>query len=632
MKHREGKTKEQGLDLLLAFDILLLGALALAFATDFAFGFYGINLENILILVSLAGLLPVLMSALRALWRRRLTIDLLASVALIFSLANREWHSAVFISLMLVCARLFARFTDKQARKAIESLLKLRPAKAHVKSGDKVKEVPIEEIKVGDLLQVSDGERVPVDGVVVEGRGALDQSSLTGESLPQNKRVGEQVFESTLTIEGNFVMKATKVGEDTTFSKIVDLVEKSQQGKAPITSLTDKFSSWYIFLIILGSLAIYFFSHNSKLLLSVLLVTCADDVAVAIPLAFTAAIGAAARWGVIIKGSRFLEGLTKVKTLVADKTGTITQGRLEIKNSAVFAGASENEFLSLLGGVVIESSHPTAKAILGFLKKKKIEPAKIDGIYEESGYGIKGYFGGEQLYAGRPGFLKKYQISFSSEENSAFEKEENLGRSVIVLSKSKKAIGFISLADSVRHNSQRVIKELKVRGVKDIFMITGDNEKVAENVAAEVGISEFRANFLPDDKLEFLRKLLNKKTKVMMLGDGVNDAPALVLADIGCAMGAIGTEAAIESADIVLMKDDLESLPHLFDLADYTLKVIRQDIFIWGASNFVGLLLVFLGVLGPLGAAAFNFLTDFLPLINSLKLFRLHQHGRISKK
>jgi len=622
------KQSKKETDFLLIFDSILLVVSLFVLGIDFIYRLQGFGQETLLIVVAIFSLIPVLISAGRALLNRRLTIDLLASIALIFSLLNQEWHSAVFISLMLVCARLFARYTEDQAKNSIKSLLKLRPTRVHLKIDGKVVEAPIEKVKAGDLVLVNAGERVPVDGIIIEGRGEIDQSSLTGESLPQTKSVGEQLFSSSLSLGGDFVMEATKVGRDTTFSKILDLVEKSQNAKAPIASVADKFVNWYILLIIIASGIIYFFTRNLTFILSVLLVTCADDVAIAIPLAFSAAIGTAAKWGAIIKGGKFLEGLNNCKIVVLDKTGTITEGKLRIENEEVFNGFREQEFLSLLLATVSVSNHPTAKTIIDFAKSKNIEPAQISDVYEESGYGIGAKTGNLPLYAGRPGFLESKKIVFSKQEIQVFEREKDLGRSVIALSRGQDVLGFVSLSDSIRPNALHVMREFRQRGIKRIAILTGDNEKVAKNVADKVEISEFWANLLPQDKIDFLKEIINPGFKVMMIGDGVNDAPALMLADIGVAMGAIGSEAAIESADIVLMKDDLGTIPHLFDLGRYTAKVVRQDILIWGLSNLVGLSLVFAGVLNPLGAAAFNFATDFLPLINSLKLFRMHLHGR----
>ncbi len=574
----------------------------------------------ILISVSAIGLLPVLFSAIKALINRKLTIDLLASIALIFSLINREWHSAVFIVLMLASARFFARFAENKARRAIKSLLKLRPEKVHLKINGKIIEVEIEKVKVGDLLIVEAGERVPVDGVVESGKASIDQSSLTGESEPTIKNPGDAILSSTLNISGSLVIRTTKIGEDTTFAKILKLVQESQETKAPITSITDNFTAYYIFLTLVASVLIYFFTENLILVLSILLVTCADDIAVAIPLAFTGSIITAAKKGIIIKGGRFVEGFAKIKTLVVDKTGTITEGRPIIQNWIVFNGYSEKELFSFLGAATSESNHPVAKAINKFVREKKIKIPEITEFYEEPGLGTRGVINKQIIFAGNINFLEENGIEFTTEEMSILEKEKSLCRSLVILGTNKKAIGFFSLADSLRPHVDRVIDELRSAGIERIIMLTGDNEIVANRIAKEAHISYFRANLLPEDKVAFLKKIITPKQKIAMIGDGVNDAAALAVADIGIAMGAIGSDAAIESADIALMKDDLRNITDLMKLSRYNLKVIYQNFVLWGIINVVGLILVFAGFLTPSGAAAYNFITDFLPILNSLKI------------
>ncbi len=349
--------------------------------------------------VAILGLLPVLISALKALFRRRLTIDLLASIALIFALINQQWFSATFISLMLASARVFSRYTENQAKKSIQSLFKLRPQKVHIKDGGKIKEIKIEELKIGDLILVEAGERIPADGIVESGTGTIDQSSLTGESKPLAKQPGDKVWSSALNIDGSLVVKADKVGEDTTFSKIVKLVEEAQQGKASIVSFSEHFTNWYILLTLIGSIIIYFITHNLLLVLSILLVTCADDIAIAIPLGITAAIGAAAKKGMIIKGGNFIEGFSKVRVLVTDKTGTITQGKLQVQNIVIFEKKLKEKFLPYLGAIASASRHPTAAAALNYLNGKKINIPKIEEVNEKPGHGIKGLINNEWIFA-----------------------------------------------------------------------------------------------------------------------------------------------------------------------------------------------------------------------------------------
>jgi len=579
-------------------------------------------LNIVFVVISLLNLLPVLVSSLRALIRFKATIDLLASIALIAAILSKEWHSVVFIGMMLASARIFLYYTDNKARAAIQSLLKLRPRKVHLKIGEKIMETETEKVKLGDLVLVEVGERIPVDGIVESGEGSIDQSSLTGESEPISKETGSNVFSSTLVVAGSFLVRAKKVGEDTAFAKIIELVEKSQSAKAPISSTTEKFATWYVVLILAGAFAIYFFFHNLLIVLSVLLVTCADDLAVAVPLSFTAALNAAARRGIIVKGGTFIEGFPKIKAFIFDKTATLTTGKPKIKTVMTFDNYPEDKFLSILGTISSESQHPTAKAITKFIKEKNIKLKNVSDLYEKPGYGSKGAIDKEAVFAGKVKFLEESGIKFSKAERDILEKEKAEGHSITALAIKGKAIGFISMIDSVRPHAVDVIDKLKKVGVERIVMLTGDNKEVASRIAQETHITEYKADLLPEDKVNFLKQIIKPNYKVAMVGDGVNDAPSLVLADIGIAMGAIGTDAAIESADVVLMKDKLVNVLEMVKLSQRTMKIINQDFWIWGISNAVGLALVFAGVIGPSGAAAFNFLTDFFPLFNSLRLFR----------
>jgi len=340
-------------------------------------------------------------------------------------------------------------------------------------------------------------------------------------------------------------------------------------------------------------------------------------------LSFTAAINAAARRGIIVKGGNFLEIFPKIKVFIFDKTGTITLGKPRIESVVTFGNYPKKEFLSLLGALEAESQHPTAKAITKFIRSEEAETAIVGDLYEKPGYGNKGIINGEPVFAGKIEFLQENGVKFSTEELNVLKKEEMEGHGITVLGLKGKVLGFISFEDTLRPHAAEVIDNLKRMGAERIVMLTGDNEEVASRIAKEVHIPEYKADLLPEDKINFLKGIIKPDYKVAMIGDGVNDAPSLGLADVGIAMGAVGMDAAIESADIVLMKDKLVNLLEMSNLSRYTLKVVRQDFWIWGISNAVGLALVFGGIIGPAGAAAFNFLTDFLPLLNSLKLFRL---------
>lgn len=610
-----------GNSFLVWFDLFLIFFSAAAVIADF-FHIYTADIDKaILMSLAIIGFLPVLYSAFRALISRRLTIDLLAAIALFFSFLSQEWRSAVFISLMLASARFFAYFTENRTKNAIKKLLKLKPEKIHLKIDGQVIEKKLGDIKIGDLIVVDSGERIPVDGIIVSGNASVNQSFLTGESEPIFKKEGDEVLSSTLNVSGSLVVKTTKIGEDTAFSKILKLIEESQEGKAPINSLTDKFAAYYISITLIASIFLYFFSGNLGLVLSVLLVACADDLAVAIPLAFMASITAAARKGIIIKGASYIEGFRKVKTIIFDKTGTITLGKPEVQNVVLLDSYSEREMLAIIGAVVSNSIHPASQAIYNFIKKKRIKCLALEDPLEKPGYGIKGKIGRRSVFAGKPDFLKENGIKFSQKELELFEKEKSFGRSLVLIGINKKLIGFVSLTDTIHHQARNVIEDLRKMGVQEIIMLTGDNEFAAKRVADYVNIYDFRANLLPQDKVEIIKKTLNKNHKTVMVGDGINDAASLALADIGVAMGSIGSDVAIETADIALMKDRLSNIIDLLKLSRYTMRIVIENICLWAVINIIGLFLVFAGILNPDGAATYNFITDFIPLFNSLRVF-----------
>ena len=524
---------------------------------------------------------------------------------------------------MLSSARIFSAYTEDKSRSAIKSLLKLRPEKVKVKRNGETKEEPIDSIKEGDIIIIESGERIPVDGVVESGEASIDQSSLTGESLHIEKKTGDKVFSSTLNVSGSLVVRAEKVGADTTLEKIIKLVEESQKNKIEIKTTADKFTSIYIAITIAGTLALYFFFHNVGLVLSVLLVTCADDIAIAVPMAFSAAIGRAAQRGIIIKGGSFLEGLTKVRTLVVDKTGTLTKGRLKVENIFPFDSESETEIAKLAAMAEIFSEHPVAKAVADYAEKNKIAFAEPEKFQEFSGKGASAEWEGGKIVCGKPDFLREQGVEMEEkEEEKIKEIEKEKAKSVLLVGYKNKLVGFITLADEIKPEVAQTIARLKTMGVKDVVMLTGDNEEAAERVAKETGITAYHANLLPEDKTKFIKKYLGGKYKVAMVGDGVNDAASLALADVGIAMGAIGSDASIEAADIALMKDNFSRIPEVIDLGNYVRKISKQDFWIWGIVNAIGLALVFAKIIGPEGAAAFNFITDFFPILNSLRLFR----------
>ncbi|TRZ64168.1 MAG: cation-translocating P-type ATPase [Spirochaetia bacterium] len=566
--------------------------------------------------------LPVIISAIKSIVKRKINIDLLASVALAASIIQREWVSVLFINLMITSARIFSDYTESRSRRAIEHLMKLKPQKARVKRDEEIIELPIEKLVKGDIVLAELGEKIPVDGTIEKGEAEIDQSSLTGESLPVSKKAGEKVLSSTIVVSGSLEIRAEKIGEETAFEKVIELVESSQENKAPITTLGEKFSRWYIFITLAGATLIFVFTKDASLVLAALLVACADDVAVAVPLAFLTSIAHSAKHGVIVKGGNFIEALAQIKVIITDKTGTLTRGKLKVKKIFAFNGKTEEETIRAAGAVGLLSDHPTAQAVEHYLKENNIAVPEPNNIKEYSGKGATAEFQNKKVATGKMNFFTELGVKIPEEAKKAAEIENGKGFIVMFVAEENEFCGFITLSDEVRTGAKEALNELKKLGVEKIIMLTGDNKKIAERVAKEVGIEEYHADLLPEEKINYLKQILSKKYKTAMLGDGVNDAATLSLADIGIAMGAIGSDAAIEAADIALMRDDIKQVPELVKIGKTTMRIVKQDLLIWGVVNVIGLILVFGRVIGPEGAAAYNFLTDFLPLFNSLRLFR----------
>jgi Zn2+/Cd2+-exporting ATPase len=604
--------EEKNIKLFVNFDALIIALILISLVL--------LKYDIVIKTVGAIATIPVILSAIRAIKNRRVSIDLLAGIALVVSLIKNEWISVAFINLMITSARMFARYVEIKSHSALQELLKAKPTEATVERNGEVIDIPIEELAVGDRVIVELGEKIPADGKIEKGQAMIDQSSLTGESVPVFKKEGDSALSFTTVISGNLTIIVEKIGKETTFEKIIKLVETSQGNKARIETTGDNFSKWYIGTTIIVSLAIYLFSGNVDLVLSLLLVSCADDIAIAIPLALTTALVHSARHGSIVKGGNFIEGISKIKIMVFDKTGTLTMGKLAVEKVFSFDGYSEDEIAAIAGKASLLSHHPIAQAIYDYARKKgKIE--EPEEMNEVMGKGIIASDKGEALITGKAEFLAENGIEASKEQLYIIDQEKNKGFNVTLVGKNKELIGFIVLADTIKPGLKNVIAEIKKLGVEKTVMLTGDNEKIAEKVAREIGIDEFHANLLPEQKTEYLSGYM-KKCKVAMVGDGINDAPCLALADIGIAMGAIGCDSAIESADIAIMRDDLSQLPELMKISKKTLATIRQNLIMWGAINAIGFILVFSGALVPASAAAYNFTTDFIPILNSLKLFK----------
>ncbi|MFA5052937.1 MAG: cation-translocating P-type ATPase [Parcubacteria group bacterium] len=574
----------------------------------------------VLPIMAVIGLVPVLLGVIRSFREKEwASMDSLASVALIFSLLSREWMSAVFIELMLAAARILDDVTRDRTEKSVRGLLKLRPEIARVEKDGMLVDVHIRSVKIGDIVAVGIGERMPVDGIVLSGNAAVDESSLTGESIPVDKSEKSRVMSGTLMQSGSLRVKTTHVGKDTTIERVIALVESAQNEKPSAQTLGERFGKIYLISVFLGVIVLFAITRNLPLVLAVVLVVCADDLAIAIPITYLRAIHAAANLGIIVKGSRHLEMFGKLRTIVFDKTGTLTTGVLSVASIIRTKGHSEDDVLEWSLFADSFSNHPISRAIVNYALERGFKTTAPDSAEEKGGKGVVAKTGKNKIVTGKRIFLEEQGITFPPEIIEAADREASLGRSVSYVSKNGRVIGCITAADTIRENAKKSIKELRELGIQKIVMLTGDNKRAAEAIAEQLGVDEWHAELMPEEKVEIIRQL-QKNDLVAMVGDGVNDAAALSIAGVGVAMGGLGAEGTIDSAQIVLMRDNLLTLPAAMRIARAARRVSIEDFGIWGATNACGLALVFLGFIGPAGAAAYNFLSDFLPLFNSMRI------------
>ncbi len=601
-----------------------IGLLIALFAT---LGFYytGVltaDLHFVLIGMAIAGTLPVVISAkINFLHGEWASMDMLASIALVFSLWSQEWTSAVFIALMLSAARLLSILTEARTEESIESLLELRPDTVNVEHDGRVEAVPFAALAIGDVVVVDAGDRVPVDGIVLNGEAAVDESSLTGESLPVDKEKDSPVFSSTLVSSGNLHIRAEKVGKDTTLEKIVELVKSSRKQRSKIHTLGELFGKTYLISILAFSGVLLYFTHDTPLVLAVVLVVCADDIAVAVPLAFLGAIGSSAKRGVIVKGGAYLEALTRAKIFVFDKTGTLSKGTLVVSCVSPAQGSTESDLLHYSAIASRVSKHPLSRAITQCANERGVEEIFPDMSRSVGGKGLVATYKNSTIILGHARFMASQGIAVPQELQDEADRLSRNGDSISFTARDGIVLGIIALHDEIKDEAKESLEKLRALGAERIIMLTGDNAQVAQTVAESIGITEFYPNLLPEDKVARVLEL-SKSGEVVMVGDGINDAAALSAATVGVAMGALGYDTAIESAHIVLMTDDLAKLVETVERARRVQEIAIGDFWIWGATNAFGLALVFFGIIGPAGAAAYNFISDFFPLGNSLRAWK----------
>ncbi|WP_462221855.1 heavy metal translocating P-type ATPase [Ferruginibacter sp.] len=549
---------------------------------------------------------------------RKIGTEIFITIAVIISVLGKEYLAGAVVLMIILIAEYIASASGERARASIKELIGTVPKTAIVKKGGKEETVQIDDLKIGDIVLVKAGEKIPVDGKVTAGAGSVNQAPITGESVPQEKTIGSDVFAGTIIELGALDIEMTKAGKDTVFSRIITLVEEAENSQAPIEKFTDKIASWLIPVVFIFVGVVYFYTRDIKLVIALLIFTSPAELGLATPLVTIAAIARAAREGILVKGGKFLEELAKVTTIVFDKTGTLTVGSPTVNRIEIIdTNFNENNLVQYAAAVDRRSSHPLAKAILNYADKLKITYGEPENFTVIKGRGVSATIEGKAVLFGNKLYMEESKVAMSASS-------QNLTDTAIYLSVDNKLAGIFFISDAIREGAKEMIAGLRASGVKNIVMLTGDNPETAKHVSEQVGITDFRANLLPEDKISIVKELQGKGDKVAMVGDGINDAPALVQANIGIAMGAMGTQAAMEAADIVLMQDKLEKIARARVISKRAFRTIKENIIVGvGVVHVIGITLVLLRIIGPVQAAAIHLLPDTLVFINSIKLLRI---------
>jgi len=559
----------------------------------------------------------------------------LMTVAIIGAAIIGEWAEGAIVVILFAISEALERFSMDRARQSIRSLMDIAPKEALVRRNGQEMMIHVDDIAVGDIMIVKPGQKLAMDGVVVNGYSAVNQATITGESVPVEKTVDDEVFAGTLNEEGILEVKVTKLVEDTTISKIIHLVEEAQGERAPSQAFVDKFAKYYtpIIMIIAGLVAVvppllFGGSWGTWVYqgLAVLVVGCPCALVISTPISIVSAIGNAAKKGVLIKGGIYLEEMGALKAIAFDKTGTLTKGVPVVTDFKMLNNqVNAEDMLSIITALEYRSGHPLASAIMKKADEENISYTHVivDDFSSITGKGIKGTINGTTYYIGNPKLFENLSVDFNNKQEQIVKNLQNQGKTAMMVGTEKEILAVIAVADEVRESSKEIIQKLHQLGIKKTIMLTGDNKGTANAIGGHVGVTDIQAELLPQDKLEFIKKLRSKYGNVAMVGDGVNDAPALAASTVGIAMGGAGTDTALETADVALMGDDLRKLPFSVKLSRKALTIIKQNITFALAIKFIALLLVIPGWLTLWIAILSDMGATLLVALNGLRLMRV---------
>jgi Cd2+/Zn2+-exporting ATPase len=563
---------------------------------------------------------PIVWTAVKDVRRGNLTINELVAIAVLAAFATGDYKTAGVVAFFMLIGEIIETRTAEGARESIESLIKLTPTKARRITKQGEEEVPASQLAVGDVIRIRPGDNVAADGVIVTGQGSFNQATITGESLPVDKKPGDEVFAGTQNLTGALEVKVSRAGQDTTLGRVRELILAAEKTKLPIMKIVDQYMGFYTPLVLVIAALVWAFTRDLNNVISVLIFSCPCAFILATPTAMVAALSAAARLGILIKNVADIEAAAQINAFVFDKTGTLTTGELAVNRLAPIGEVKPAELLRLAASAEKFSNHPTAKALVTLASEAGVPLADPADFAETAGRGVKGKVDSSTILVGRAQWLIDNGVS--DEFLKHVDLNETEGWSLIFVARDGKAIGWAGLQDQTRKEAAESLRELKENGVRRIAMVSGDRQPVATRVGKEIGCEESQGDCLPQTKVEFVRGVKSRGYKVAVVGDGVNDAPALAAGDLGIAMGAAGSEVAIHSATIALMNNDLKRLPFLVKLSRSTRSVINQN-FLFGLVFIIGgMTLSAMSYVPPVLAAAMHTGGSLIVVFNSARLVR----------
>jgi Cd2+/Zn2+-exporting ATPase/Cu+-exporting ATPase len=569
----------------------------------------------------LLGGAPIFLNVIRATLHRQVISHTLMSIGALAAILVGEWTTAMVVVFFMHIGNYTEKLTAEGARRAVRDLSAMAPQSARVEYNNEEKEIPIADVQMNDVVVIRPGERIPVDGEVIYGKGTIDQSSVTGESMPVETMAGSHVFAATILTHGSLKVRTQAIGAQSTFGRVIKMVEEAEMHRADVQRFADKFSAYYL-PIVMGIAALTFlFSRNLLATAAVLLVACSCTIALATPIAMLASVGASAKKGILIKGGKYIETLARADVLLIDKTGTLTLGRPTITDvitipapygrGAGGEGLDENSLLAIAASADRYSEHPLADALRSASRERGLELQEVSEFEAVAGKGVRAQMNGKRISVGR----------YALERNEQAAGLESQGKTVLSVLIDDKLSGLIAASDTLRSEVPDSLQAVKDLGIGKIELITGDNERVASALANSLGIS-YRAGLMPEDKIRIVKEYQSQGKIVVMIGDGINDAPALAQANVGIAMGRAGTDIAMEAAHIALMREDWTLIPQLLQTARRTMRVVKGNLGFTAVYNIVGLILAAFGFLPPMLAAALQSIPDLGILGNSARLLR----------